>query len=875
MNPAMDATLLTQYLAFAAAFGWLYLSVALFVATRADDPGGALRPLRYYAFGAGALAALSALGDAGGGAPLIHEVVPRGALALVGLLLESARRTVLPASRPARITPLLLAAPAALLPLPVALVASQVAFALGAGAAGGALLRRGPNRGGSALPAGAVGASLVLLGAAAAIRAALDPLSRLVQWTALDHAAVAVVVFGCATTMVLEPPVFVSPHIRRLVRLRSVFVGLLAAVLVLGLPYYLWRAQVARAGVEDAERQVLSSAAEAVSAGMTRSDVLVRLLASQSGVAPFLAAPGPLTRAAAELAVDRFASALPLAVAWLMDNDGGVVAASNRFLRESRVGQSFVSEAAFVDARFGSTGRQLVTRASPRARIYRSTAPVTNASGDTVGVAALEVDVENWNLVREGPTIVLLVDTDATIFFSSRPEWEGRSLWPMPSPQAGAALFSRMPTGSELSSAEGRPVLVASGPLPLPGWSVVVLEPAAELDTGLLLNLVSLLAVLLGVLSFVGLQHVWVASNSRIAFAESRYRAVIEGAPLWISLVDGDRRVAMANPAGSAAWDIPLVGTPFRSLWPGIVADRVDDALARADRGETVLLELPAQTAGGEARVWSVSLRPVGQPGGGRAILVVGEDVTGRRLAERTALVTERLASIGTLAAGVAHRFNNINMGLLGSIEALERIQTDTDARAQLLEGAKALIHEAGEVSNRLMEFAKPSSGEKRPVRLGAVVADVAALIDEAMSGEGIDLRLSLADDEPVLVNVDRIRFVAVSLVTNAREAVLGQDRRRIDVSTGIAGGKAFLRVADSGPGLPGDAAQLFNPFYTTKGEWAQPGSSAARIGGLGLSLSVCQAIVNAHGGRIEAGSAEGGGAVFTVVLPLVDGGGM
>jgi C4-dicarboxylate-specific signal transduction histidine kinase len=773
---------------------------------------------------------------------------------------------------------LLLAAPAALAPAAAAVVAQQVALALGAGAAGWALLRRGPDRGGAAtLPAMAVGGSLAVLAAAAAVESCVDPFSRNLQWTALDHAAVAVLVFACATTIVLEPPSYVPAQIRTLALLRTAFVSLLAAVLVLGLPYYLHRAQVARTELEKGEQQVLTATMEAASSAIVRTDVVGRLLATQSAVAPFLAAPDPATRAEAELAVDRYASSLPFAVAWLVDRHGMIVAASNRYVAESCVGRSFVGQRIFADAMLGYTGRELAAGDRPRTRTYRSASPVRTAAGETVGTAVVEADVERWNLVREGPTTVLLVDAEGTVFFSSRREWEQRSLWSparAQRPPERAAVLPGEPRNGDLAVVDGRRMLVVKGTLPLPGWSIVVLGPASPFDNALLLTLVSILAVLLGILSFVGLQHVWVVSHSRIALAEARYRAVIEGAPLWISLLDGGRRVAMANPAGSAAWDVPLIGAAFRSLWPGTVADRVDDALARADRGETVMIELPAQTAGGEGRVWSLSLRPVGQPGSdGSAILVVGEDVTGRRLAERTALVTERLASIGTLAAGVAHRFNNINMGLLVNIEALERIPPDSSARGMLLSNAKDLVREASEVSSRLMEFAKPAGGEKHRVRLGGVMADVAALLDEAMKGDGIELALSLADDEPVMVDVDRIRFVAVSLVANAREAVLGLARRRIDVSTGIAGGRVFLRVADSGPGLPAEVNRLFNPFYTTKGEWAQPGSSAARIGGLGLSLSVCQAIVNAHGGRIEAGSVEGGGAVFTVTLPPADAG--
>jgi len=108
-----------------------------------------------------------------------------------------------------------------------------------------------------------------------------------------------------------------------------------------------------------------------------------------------------------------------------------------------------------------------------------------------------------------------------------------------------------------------------------------------------------------------------------------------------------------------------------------------------------------------------------------------------------------------------------------------------------------------------------------------------------------------------------------VSLVSNARHAVTGCERRAVSIRTLTSGETAVLEVNDTGAGITEEAVpSLFVPFFTMKGEWAPPSSSMAGVKGMGLSLSVCHTIVSGYAGSISVDSRPGQGATFTVRLP-------
>ena len=130
-------------------------------------------------------------------------------------------------------------------------------------------------------------------------------------------------------------------------------------------------------------------------------------------------------------------------------------------------------------------------------------------------------------------------------------------------------------------------------------------------------------------------------------------------------------------------------------------------------------------------------------------------------------------------------------------------------------------------------------------------------------------VRSELRETPPLKVDPSRFSFVVTSLLSNALHALIDGASRVITLRTGVEENHVFLEVRDSGCGVPSEnLPKLFTPFFTTKGEFAAPGSSQAAVKGVGLSLAVCRSIVSEYGGSIEVSPAPEGGTSFRVVLP-------
>jgi two-component system NtrC family sensor kinase len=262
-----------------------------------------------------------------------------------------------------------------------------------------------------------------------------------------------------------------------------------------------------------------------------------------------------------------------------------------------------------------------------------------------------------------------------------------------------------------------------------------------------------------------------------------------------------------------------------------------------------------------------VGIRPPGEMGVlCRAIDTMADAVAQREeelksMTRRQIDRTEKLASIGRLAAGVAHEINNPLTGVLTFAHLMrEKPNMDDEDRQDL----GLIIHEttrAAEIVRGLLDFARERPALKQPVDINDAVRRTVRLIRNQKSFDQIVINEVLTEDlPPVLGDLNQLQQVLLNLSLNACEAM--PTGGKLTITSTICEGKIVVRLTDTGAGISKDLFdKIFEPFFTTK-----------PVGkGTGLGLSVSYGLIQTHGGTLEVESEEGKGSVFTITLPTAE----
>ncbi|MEW5983935.1 MAG: ATP-binding protein [Acidobacteriota bacterium] len=344
---------------------------------------------------------------------------------------------------------------------------------------------------------------------------------------------------------------------------------------------------------------------------------------------------------------------------------------------------------------------------------------------------------------------------------------------------------------------------------------------------------------------------------------------ILESLDDGLAVVDGRDRVIRWNRALEGLAGVcreEAVGRRFDEFLPASVVETLHAARARHPEG-AALYRVPLATPrrpDGEALVVNITAVPLQgrQPGEfAEGTIIVFEDVTARARLEEQLQISDKMASIGLLAAGVAHEVNTPLTGISSYTQMLlERADPESPA-TQLLEKIERQTFRAAKIVNGLLALARggQASNERSLVDLNVVVNDVLSLLEHQFKTVKVQVRRELWP-EPVMVEgmEHKLQQVLLNLFINARDAM--PKGGWLSISTRSDGDSAVVEIADTGVGIPADQlARIYDPFFTTKS-----------IGqGTGLGLSITYGIVREHEGTISCHSRPGEGARFTLTFPL------
>jgi PAS domain S-box-containing protein len=368
-------------------------------------------------------------------------------------------------------------------------------------------------------------------------------------------------------------------------------------------------------------------------------------------------------------------------------------------------------------------------------------------------------------------------------------------------------------------------------------------------------------------------------TEQALRLSEEKYRAMIDNVGIGVSLIDPEMRILELNKQ-MREWfpDIDPNGRPvcFRAYRnpPGeAVCDPCPTA--RTLRDGKVHEDITETPSGDSVRYYRIISSPVRDDGGAIAAAIeMVEDITERHSLEEQLRQAQKLESIGTLAAGVAHDFNNIIVVQLGYCDLMLGAMAEDNPLHDPLSEVRTSAVRAAMLTRQLLTFSRKQEFKAEILDLNEAITNLQKMLGRLI-GEDVELAVQPGSGTaPVLTDRGQIEQVVMNLVINARDAMPQGGRLTIETANVILdeeyaarhpglepGAHVKLAVTDTGCGMDRTTlARLFEPFFTTKSK------------GTGLGLATVYGIVKLSGGHILVDSEPGNGSTFRVYLPLTKG---
>ncbi len=380
--------------------------------------------------------------------------------------------------------------------------------------------------------------------------------------------------------------------------------------------------------------------------------------------------------------------------------------------------------------------------------------------------------------------------------------------------------------------------------------------------------------------------HINVALNNahlfdRLRKSEQQYADLFEHSPDMYHLVNREGIIISCNQTEAqnlGYQKIDIIGHPLTRLYPQEYRLNVLETLLKAFENGHEFRGMEEQMIKRDGAVIDVSVNTsLVYDDAHIPILMrcVVRDITEKKKLEQKIIQAQKIDSIGNLAGGVAHDFNNILASILGSSSIMRRRMNENDKWFPFVEIIETAAKRGASLTRQLLTFARRGNVEVHPVDIHAILTETIHLFERSVN-PNISIVKSFTQDV-VIVNGDegQIQQAMLNIFINARDAMPNggelkietssvhysdQDRSTLSGET-RSGSYVSLRVVDSGIGMSKEVQQrMFEPFYTTKEQGK----------GTGLGLSVVYGVVNGHGGYISVQSEVGKGTTFTILFPML-----
>ncbi len=336
---------------------------------------------------------------------------------------------------------------------------------------------------------------------------------------------------------------------------------------------------------------------------------------------------------------------------------------------------------------------------------------------------------------------------------------------------------------------------------------------------------------------------------------------IVESLNIGVLTVDLEDCIESWNPQLEDLLAIPRREALHRHLQDVLPQDLVAEISSRAasDRVSGIY-KFHLNTPAGRRLVINASIAPlVGKNGARLGRLILLDDITQRVRLEEQMVQTEKLTSLGLLAAGVAHEVNTPLAVISNYIQMLAKQIPADDPRQKTIERIVKQTFRASEIVNNLLNFSRTGAAEFVEVNLNSVLEETLTLVQHPFKTAQVNVIKNYTEQlPPVLGSITRLQQVFLNLFMNARDAM--PSGGMLEVRTGAHNGSVAVEVTDTGLGIPAENLhRIFDPFFTTK----------ATGRGTGLGLSVSYGIIKEHAGKVDVRSTPGKGTSFRLEFPV------